>query len=396
MDGERATLPLWRRLLARRPIKVLFFAGLTLILFETVARVGTAVKLGPSVMLYGTRYARGMTEHQTWDQAADIQDKEALVLGEGEASYAKYRASRPKTVPLHGGGSAIARINNHGFRGADFTAKKPLGVLRVVALGASSTFGYFDRDEETYPAYLQGYLSGAMGAEALDGISSVEVLNFGIPHLESDQIRALFMAEALAVDPDVVTFYEGVNDTRRLVRSLHERAFNWMASKSLLLRWVQLTLWDRFESFDASDVVEHTAGKADFFVGNIAAIAEQCRQRGIRFIAVSQQATSRSLTREQLRSTSYAAEESFIRERLESTGRLSGLELVFLIHFDLNRGLRAWAEEQGELYVDGVKLFDELNKRDALVSWVHLSPHGNQMLAAAIGAKIIETQADAD
>jgi lysophospholipase L1-like esterase len=260
----------------------------------------------------------------------------------------------------------------------------------VIALGASSTFGYFDRDEETYPAYLEEHLRAALAAQPLGDFTDVEVLNFGIPHLESDQIRALFEAEALGADPDVVTFYEGVNDTRRLERQTSERAFNWVASKLLLVRWVQLTLWDRLESFDGDDLGHHLEDKASFFVGNIEAMAKACDERGILFVPILQQATSKTLTRDELKVTSYAEEEAIIRGRLEQTGRLSGLELVFLIHCELNRGLKAWAEANAQAFVDVVALFDELKQRHHLVSWVHMSPHGNRLIAEALGDEILK------
>jgi len=389
MAATPRPMPLWRRVLSKRPAKIVLAVLLTLFLFEVVARVATAITLGPNVLLYGTNWARGTSEHQTWDQAAEIQDVAVVEHGAGAASYTKYTPSWTKKMPLVGGEEGTARINNHGFRGDDFTLEKPPGTLRVVVLGASSTFGYFDRDEETYPAYLEDELREALAEQPLGGFTSVEVLNFGIPHLESDQIRALFEAEALGVDPDVVTFYEGVNDTRRLERQASERAFNWVASKLLLVRWVQLTLWDRLESFDRSDLVHHLEDKAKFFVGNIEAMAEACSERDILFVAMSQQATSKTLTRDQLKLTSYAEEETIIRARLDETGRLSGLELVFLIHCELNRGLKAWAEAYHQPFVDVVALFDELKQRHHLVSWVHMSPHGNRLIAEALADEIL-------
>jgi len=47
------------------------------------------------------------------------------------------------------------RINNHGSRGDDFEAARAPGTVRILTLGASSTFGYYDRDDETFPYYLK-------------------------------------------------------------------------------------------------------------------------------------------------------------------------------------------------------------------------------------------------
>jgi hypothetical protein len=40
-----------------------------------------------------------------------------------------------------------------------------------------------------------------------------EVLNLGIPHATSDHILSLFLAEGPLLDPDVVVFYSGANDS---------------------------------------------------------------------------------------------------------------------------------------------------------------------------------------
>jgi hypothetical protein len=101
-------------------------------------------------------------------------------------------------------------INSRGFRGGEFDESKELGVTRIVTLGSSSTFGYYDRDNETYPYYLEQKLN-----QRLAGTARFEVINLGIPHLRSEEILALFYAEAIPLHPDVITFYEEVNDAAR-------------------------------------------------------------------------------------------------------------------------------------------------------------------------------------
>ena len=54
----------------------------------------------------------------------------------------------------NGQGDETASINSQGFRGPDFKIAKPEGVFRVMCLGESSTFGYHNRDDETYPFIL--------------------------------------------------------------------------------------------------------------------------------------------------------------------------------------------------------------------------------------------------
>ena len=116
-----------------------------------------------------------------------------------------------RTKPL---GSPSTR---EGFAVEKFDETKKPGVTRIITLGSSSTFGYYDRDNETYPYYLEQILN-----KALRSTGRFEVINLGIPHLRSEEILSLFQAEAIPLRPDVVTFYEGVNDAARGNPSVNE------------------------------------------------------------------------------------------------------------------------------------------------------------------------------
>jgi len=50
------------------------------------------------------------------------------------------------------------KVNGLGFRGNEFTVKKPKGVIRIIALGGSTTLGLGSRDPYTYPAQLERLL----------------------------------------------------------------------------------------------------------------------------------------------------------------------------------------------------------------------------------------------
>lgn len=67
-----------------------------------------------------------------------------------------------------------ARVNNHGYRGADFVSPKPEGTTRVFFIGDSYTFGVGVQDNETIP-----YLVGKKLSEANP---SIEVINAGVGH----------------------------------------------------------------------------------------------------------------------------------------------------------------------------------------------------------------------
>ena len=125
------------------------------------------------------------------------------------------------------------RINNFGFRGADFPKDKPAGTFRVICLGDSATFGWSVGDEETYPSQLELALQKAHPG------CKVEVLNLGVTGYTSFQGRQLFKKWGPLLKPDLVLASFGVNDRYPALRSdeEHHQAGTWKVGRlNLLLR----------------------------------------------------------------------------------------------------------------------------------------------------------------
>ena len=380
----------------RRLVLVLISFLFSVFLVELGTRIFFAVEVHPRLLLYGMQGGDVMNRAiksdgiiaRRWDRIVATEDKVKASRETEVGSYSKYHPHQAMTMNDFGKKLPV-RINNHGYRGEDFTESHPDNVIRVINLGASSTFGYHDKDDETYPVYLQTYLNERLAEQDPGSQRSVQVLNLGIPHLNSAHIYAQFMAEVLDLDPDVVTFYEGVNDTRLIKRSFFQRFLLDLADYSLFLRFVQHTIADRLESFSATDVEAHAAGKAEGFVENVSRIADVCKQRGIHFIAISQQAKSRMFSEENIDEASYEQEVDLFREQLVNGKRvyLDGLQL--LIHAEINEHLRKWAKSNKVPFVDMVRRMDEAKKRHTLATWVHLYPEGNRFLAAGLAKEIM-------
>jgi lysophospholipase L1-like esterase len=92
-----------------------------------------------------------------------------------------------------------------GFRPLRISREKLPGVVRVVALGGSTTYGLYVGADAAFPAQL-----GARLSERLAG-RRVEVVNLGCPGFASDRVVALLPA-ALELDPDLVVIYAGHNE----------------------------------------------------------------------------------------------------------------------------------------------------------------------------------------
>lgn len=108
-------------------------------------------------------------------------------------------------------------INSHGFRGDEFTIQKPPNTIRIVCLGASTTFsGEATTNAATWPGLLQQHLQKDFPDV------KVEVINAAVPgYTAADNLKNL-KHRVLALDPDLVIYYELnnqiVSDTEELAR----------------------------------------------------------------------------------------------------------------------------------------------------------------------------------
>ena len=77
-----------------------------------------------------------------------------------------------------------------------------------------------------------------------------------------------------------------------------------------------------------------------------------------------------------------------MQQKLVDEGEVRQDELRFLTHAVLMRDLRQWADSGTIPLVDAINALDQ--RRDVLVSWVHLSGEGNRLIAEALAAEIAE------
>jgi lysophospholipase L1-like esterase len=99
-------------------------------------------------------------------------------------------------------------INPQGFRGRRPVAlDKPDGVLRIMAVGGSTTFDTFvSGDTAAWPARLEHWL------QRLAPDRKVEVINAGVPGYAVMQDLIRLETELYAYRPDLIVLYQGHND----------------------------------------------------------------------------------------------------------------------------------------------------------------------------------------
>jgi len=101
-------------------------------------------------------------------------------------------------------------INQHGLRGPEFSIQKPDNTYRIFVLGGSTAFGAgATSDKATIPSYLQQRFD----SENLP--VRVQVINAGIPFINSYEESRLVKEKYLEFDPDLFIVYDGWNDISR-------------------------------------------------------------------------------------------------------------------------------------------------------------------------------------
>ena len=122
--------------------------------------------------------------------------------------------------------------NGDGFRGPEFSPKSP-AILRIAALGDSSTFGWGVDPEYTYEELLARRLTS--------GGRRAEVFNLGMPGTTSRHGLGVLAHYAALLEPDLVVISFGANDARlTLTTAAEELAVDdtWLGAA----RWTLLEL----------------------------------------------------------------------------------------------------------------------------------------------------------
>jgi len=198
-------------------------------------------------------------------------------------------------------GRKTVTINSLGFRGPEISTKKRPGVVRIVTLGGSSTFGTQVSDDEAWPRQLERRLG-----------RDFEVVNLGVPGYGTVEnlIQTAFVLSDL--NPDIAIYYEGWNDLRNMhVRPLAPDYSNFHGKQQLtdldivsvdtnsrlatafyMRSWIlgsMLSRLDAVPSFEGSPdkLTDRTDARAvGLYSRNLRSIVALCRSQGVRPIMV--------------------------------------------------------------------------------------------------------------
>ena len=127
-------------------------------------------------------------------------------------------------------------INAHGFRGDSLALPKLGETVRIFALGASSTFGWGVREDQTYHQVLEQMLNDS--ARAAGSPTRFEIVNAGVIGYNLWQVGRFMRRIAAQYQPDgfiaTYTFNDGWNHAGRLNREERDRVLRGVRRKNLL------------------------------------------------------------------------------------------------------------------------------------------------------------------
>lgn len=150
-----------------------------------------------------------------------------------------YRLRPGFTLKSSRGG--VTHHNRQGFRDTEDFPPKSDRVLRIVCLGASTTYGVSVEDnDETYPAQLEAQLNDALKPA---GWERVEVFNLGVGGYTSREILGTLKRALPELDPDVVLIQNAINDVIPRFYPNYQKDYSHFRTNFAPL---ELNLWRKF------------------------------------------------------------------------------------------------------------------------------------------------------
>jgi len=278
------------------------------------------------------------------------------------------------------------RFINVDQNGVRRTKKGPVAETgkTVFMFGGSTLWGTGAPDDKTIPSYVQSMLG-----------DDFDVYNFGeTGYVSAQELNALLLLLAQANIPDIVVFYDGVNDgyagaySPAIPRDPHNLRLDDPAVKPWLLRLFEksnyMTLYEwmagkhKFEFWDAEiapAIAENSAGVVNMYEAHIKQVKALAAEYGFDAYFFWQPNLF-SLTRTWL--TSYE------KQSIEKESPT----LVKSQHAVYERAAERFSGRQDENIFFLGNIFDS-REEPIYIDWHHVGPHGNEVIAAEVVRSIL-------
>lgn len=271
--------------------------------------------------------------------------------GEARATYTVAHPVLGKTLKpnfIRTGSLGTLTINEHGFRGRNFSVVPRPGVVRIACLGDSVVFGGggMMNDEQTFPAVLEQILNASLSK------GSIEVINAGVPGWTMPNVLWDFKHRVVQFSPNIAVIYAVANDITAAMRTeAPKKLVTGMQSINVLSDWPkknsvfynafrETTKFLRPETAGAN-FKEFPPSVKQKFYNDYKTLVETCDKHGVTPVLVT---LAQAFRPDQPRDVQL--------ELLGGSLWGLGLEEVYLAHQTLNDVIRTVAKEKGVPLVD--------------------------------------------
>lgn len=294
------------------------------------------------------------------------------------------------------GESIPKTYNEYCWPGESFQSVKPEGVYRIIVVGGSTVEGHYVGDADLWTKQVEIKLN-------TDSLLSrqVEVINAGCHDFYSTIIRQLLHEKAFLFNPDMVLYYEAINEQQVShpvtkiygeISRLEKSVFGWIHTRLFFKSFLYTYLMEKYhfmkmgKKYDWFFDEERT--RADF-----GGIIEDCRERGVEFVYV-RQVIDYPLTDGDRNYNEEVSLRSLLRDLY---GRRS-LEPALMkdIHA-LNQRLTTQIQtticlEKGVPVIDPFPAFDNARggNEKLFMDIVHFTCYGERLLADCVNADLME------
>jgi hypothetical protein len=181
--------------------------------------------------------------------------------------------------------------NEFCWRGPSFSPEKPAGTYRIIAVGGSTCEGFYTGDEDLWTVRLERLLN-----ENNDFGVKFELINAGSHDFYSRIIRKLLEEKAFFFQPDMILYYESINEQQvshpltkmygriaRLETSIFGRIHNLLFFRSFLYTYLLEKYHFIIHKKEYRWAFHEDQTREDFTY-----IIDACRERGIEFVLIKQ------------------------------------------------------------------------------------------------------------
>ena len=185
----------------------------------------------------------------------------------------------------------LVKINSKGFRDKEYSVSKDKNTFRMLVLGDSSTFGVgVNSFTKTYHSLLEEKLN-----KSKDSDKNYEIINGGVTGYTSSQGLNIYKHKFAKYEPDVVTFYFGINEviSRFYMDDKQIMRVNKSNKKEILIGSILGKLESyRLLSKITLNIKTRFLGKVprvslEDYGKNIIEMNEICKKNGSRFLLIS-------------------------------------------------------------------------------------------------------------